>query len=222
MISVILPVYNGEKYLGQALESALSQERIPEEIFVVDNGSTDTTKEIALSFPEVRYCFLETANTAAARNHGIALSKGEYLAFLDQDDLWPSSKLRLQADFLDRNPACGGVIGKQQLYLEAGCEKPHWLKRAFLEGPQSGNLPSALLVRRSVFATTGLFDPSFSLADDVAWFLKAKHRGIWIEELEEVLVHRRIHGENNSGRYLLLQKEILKALGQSLAEKRSK
>lgn len=221
MISVILPAYNGEKYLGQALESALSQDRSPVEIFVIDNGSTDKTKEVVLSFPEVRYCFLEAANTAAARNCGIALSQGEYLAFLDQDDLWPRSKLRLQAEFLDRYPACGGVIGKQQLYLEAGCPKPHWLKRAFLEAPQSGNLPSALMVRRSVFSATGLFDPSFSLADDVAWFLKAKHRGVWIEELKEVLVHRRIHGENNSNRCLLLQKEILKALGQSLAERRS-
>lgn len=220
LVTVIIPAYNGEKYLCGAMQSVLKQDYPHIEIWVVDNGSTDRTGAIAQSFPQVLYRRTELADTAIARNLGLSLAKGEYIAFLDQDDLWPSHKISRQVNFLEIQTEYGAVIGLQEMYLEPGYTKPHWLKQAFLNTPQPAYLPSALMIRRSTLEITSEFNTAFPLASDVAWFLKAKHNGIAIGMIEEVLVYRRIHEENTSNNYLSCQKEILSALRNSLDERR--
>lgn len=220
LVSVIVPAQNGEAYIAEAIQSILSQDYPKIEILVVNNGSNDRTEEIVCSFPQVRYRELEVGDTALARNEGIAFAQGDYIAFLDQDDTWVSNKLRDQVQFLETHREYGAVIGLQNIYLEPGHEKPHWLKSSFLDSPQEGYLPSALMIRRSVLEATRGFDSNFSMASDVAWFLKAKHAGILIGSLDTVVVHRRIHGDNTSNRYLELQKQILRAIKSSLNERR--
>ena len=101
LISVIVPVYNGEKFLGDALASIFAQDYRPIEVIVIDDGSTDRTRAIAQSYPEVQYSYQDKQGSAVARNTGIENSRGELIAFLDADDLWIYNKLFIQAAYID-------------------------------------------------------------------------------------------------------------------------
>ena len=220
LVSVIIPAHNGGKYIGESIESVLMQDYPHFEIWVVDNKSSDHTKKVVDAYPQVHYIYSETADTCLARNKGILSSHGEYVTFLDQDDTWVKNKLNLQIEFLKSNPKYAAVVGFQKMFLEKGCQKPHWLKEIFLNQPQPGYLPSALMVRRSVLIDMGCFDSSFSFASDVAWFFKARHEGVLVGHLDDVLVNRRIHGENTSEKYKVLQHEILSVIKNSLQNRR--
>ena len=100
LVSVIIPVYNGEKYLRESIDSIFSQTYTPIEVIVVDDGSTDQSKAIARSFPQIRYLFQNNSGHASARNRGIRAANADYISFLDSDDLWLPEKLLLQiSDF---------------------------------------------------------------------------------------------------------------------------
>ena len=92
-VSVIIPVYNGEKYLAESIQSALAQEHAAIEILVVDNGSTDGTPSVAGAFPTIRYLRLQERGLAKALNRGVEQSGSRFVAFLDADDLWEPNKL---------------------------------------------------------------------------------------------------------------------------------
>src|SRR5664280_1650862 len=105
-VSVVIPTYNRLAYLREALDSVLAQTRAADEILVVDDGSTDGTEAAISALPApVRYLRQQNAGPAAARNHGLREAKGDWIAFLDSDDLWVPEKLEAQMDFLERNPA---------------------------------------------------------------------------------------------------------------------
>jgi glycosyltransferase involved in cell wall biosynthesis len=104
LVSVIVPVYNGERYLSAALESIFAQDYHPFEVIVVDDGSGDSSAAIAKSFKSVQYIYQTNQGIANAWNLGIDASKGELIAFLDCDDLWTPNKLRLQVDYLVNHP----------------------------------------------------------------------------------------------------------------------
>lgn len=223
LVSVIIPAHNGAAYIQEAIQSVLSQTYPHVEIWVIDNGSTDKTKEAALAFSKVHYVTLEgVSNTAYARNEGISRANGSFLAFLDQDDLWLPDKLEKQLDHLEKSPGIGAAICYQKMVLEPGHTKPHWLKKEFLEKSQPAYLPSALLAKRALFDQTDLFNPDFSLTSDVAWFFKAKHSGIDVALLPETLLIRRIHSDNASHRYLQIQKELLSVIHTSLQDRKRK
>lgn len=106
-ISVVIPVFNGERFLSDAIASALSQTLLPYEILVIDDGSTDGSTRIAESFgPPVRVIRQENRGEAAARNRGIEAAKGDWIAFLDCDDIWKREKLALQAALLSPGVDC--------------------------------------------------------------------------------------------------------------------
>lgn len=222
LISIIIPTYNGSAYLAETIHSALKQTYPYFEILVVDNDSKDQTAQIAKSFKEVRYFHLKTPDITQARNYGVMQAKGLLIAFLDHDDIWTPDKLSKQQAFLEENPQVSAVVCKQHLFLEKNHPKPHWLKQEFLKTPQPAYLPSALLMKRSAIEQTNLFDPAFALTSDVAWFFQAKTNGIRVELIPEVLLHRRIHNNNTSHRYIQTQKEILSIVHRSIAERRKK
>src|SRR4029079_2498347 len=105
LVSVIVPVYNGERYLREALESVFAQTYRAIEVIVVDDGSPDDSGTIGQSFPEVRYIHQTNQGVAAARNNGIEAARGEFFAFLDQDDLWVPEKLNVQVEYFLGHPA---------------------------------------------------------------------------------------------------------------------
>src|SRR6185503_10895386 len=124
LVSVIIPVYNGARYLRAALESVFAQTYRPFEVIVVDDGSIDDSGVIAQSFPDVSYMRQENQGVAAARNHGIEAARGDFFAFLDQDDLWTPEKLKLQIEYLLNHQDLGYTLTQQQYFLEPGTTLP--------------------------------------------------------------------------------------------------
>ncbi|MEM7334553.1 MAG: glycosyltransferase [Chloroflexota bacterium] len=120
-VSVIIPTYNNGRFLTQALHSVLQQNFTAHELIVVDDGSTDDTQSVLLPFQEkIKYVYQENSGSAVARNTGLALAQGEYIVFLDADDLLLPEKLAEQVDFLNQNPLVGMVHSGWYLIDEEG------------------------------------------------------------------------------------------------------
>jgi len=112
LVSVIIPVYNCERYLAEAIESVIIQNYRPIEIIVIDDGSTDGSADVAKKFGQAaRYCFLQHSGISAARNRGIDLAHGTFIAFLDADDIWVQNKLALQMAVFGKKPDLDMVFG---------------------------------------------------------------------------------------------------------------
>ncbi|WP_448584437.1 glycosyltransferase family 2 protein [Thermocrinis sp.] len=103
LVSIIIPVYNGERYIRQALESALSQTYPNKEVIVVDDASTDTTPRVAKDYPVIYHRNEKNMERAHSRNKGVEISKGEYLFFLDYDDLWEKDYIESSVEFLKKH-----------------------------------------------------------------------------------------------------------------------
>jgi hypothetical protein len=118
-VSVIIPTYNCARYLGRAIDSALTQTYKDYEIVVLDDGSTDDTKDVAMQYGgKITYLYQQNRGLAAARNQAISKASGELLAYLDADDMWYPEKLERQVAFLDVHPECGIVHSEMSIINE--------------------------------------------------------------------------------------------------------
>lgn len=203
LISCIVPVYNGERYLAETVDSILAQTHQPLEILVVDDGSTDRTATVAAGFgPRVRYCWQENAGEAAARNRGLSMAQTEFVAFLDADDLWHPEKLQRQIAWLRERPEvdlCFTCF--QNFWIPELADEQQRYQGLPLSQPQSAWSTSTLLARRSVFTKFGNFSDNGSLtpgSESMIWFLRAAERGAAIHVLPEILMYRRLHCANLS------------------------
>ncbi|MFO1520296.1 MAG: glycosyltransferase family A protein [bacterium] len=219
LVSVVIPVYNGEKFLSETLKSVFAQDYGFFEVVVVDDGSTDRSAEIAQSFP-AKYVRQANQGHAVAKNRGVEESKGEMLAFLDADDLWHPSKLTVQQGRMEANPGWGGSIHYQRLFLEPGTEMPvQFREKRFLED-HAANIPSALMVWRPAFEKVGLFDASYVHGNDSDWFFRAKDMGVTVGVVPETLLFRRLHGNNLTRQTPALRKDLLQAVRASVLRQR--
>lgn len=216
LVSVVVPAYNGERFVSAAIESALAQEYSPVEVVVVDDGSTDATPLIVGEYP-VRSIRQENRGQGAATNTGVAAANGELIALLDQDDLWFPAKLSRQVGALRGEPDAGGVVARLEILLEPGVPHPAWLPRS-IEYPWFP--PSSWLLHRSLFDTVGPFD-STSIIPDFDWMLRARDHGVVFEVLEEPLGKYRVHEENVSYRRSEMREHAFTALRQSLDRMRA-
>ncbi|MEP7313397.1 MAG: glycosyltransferase family A protein [Pseudomonadota bacterium] len=199
-ISCIVPVYNGARFLAEALDSILAQTLPPTEIIVVDDGSTDTTADVAKRYAaRVTYVHQANAGPGSARNHGIGLASGDYFAFLDADDLWHPEKLERQLRALEGNPAAGICLTfVQNFWVDELAEERERLRDHDFSKPVLGYVCQCLLARRSVFDLVGGFNESFRIGEDTDWFLRVDQAGIVKQVLTDTLVRRRLHGQNLS------------------------
>lgn len=221
LVSVVIPVRNMGRYLGDALRSVFAQDFRPIEVIVVDDGSTDDSAEVARSFSDVAYLHQVQQGVAAARNAGIARSRGEYVAFQDADDLWAPNKLALQVGWLLGHPETGYVAAHFRNFLEAGASRPAWVTEDQLNDAQKGGVPN-LLVRRSVFRKIGVFDPVHGSGSVLDWTVRAKDAGVIAGILPQVLLFRRIHDSNHSSRCQDGKGMRMKALKASIDRRRTK
>lgn len=221
LVSVIIPAYNGERYLSAALESVFAQTYRPLEVIVVDDGSTDDSGAIAQSFSEVVYIQQSNQGVAAARNRGIEAARGEFFAFLDQDDLWTPDKLKLQIRFFRNDPDLGYALTQQQFFLDPGASLPAWFRKELLATVHTGWVLGTLVVRRSAFEKIGNFATGYSAASDGDWFFRAKASGISMAVVPELLLLKRIHGANESARAREVLSELLKVVKSSLDRQRA-
>ncbi|OYY65630.1 MAG: hypothetical protein B7Y51_02740 [Burkholderiales bacterium 28-67-8] len=198
-ISVIVPVYNTERYLEEALRSLLAQTLRPAEIIVIDDGSTDRTPEIARAFGDViRYARQENAGSSAARNHGLRLARGEMIAFLDADDRYLANKLELQWMQFVEQP---------QLDLSV-CEvtdfwSPELPKRNGTDTYVAQSRPGQVctwLARRRLFDTVGVFmeEGALSHAEGTEIYLRVRESAAAVKHLPLSLVDRRLHDANKT------------------------
>jgi glycosyltransferase involved in cell wall biosynthesis len=205
-ISVVIPAFNAERFLGEAIESVLGQTLPPDQVVVVDNASEDRTGEVAAGYPEVTLERIEpNRGPAGGRNAGFRLTTGELIAFHDADDLMLPAKLETQAAHLGEHPEVGVVLGCQEILLEEGAALPFWHRATdtpVLMPPREATEdmtkvhPMTMLVRREVFESVGPFDEEIGPAEDVDWMMRAKEAGVEIARLEAALVLRRIHPAN--------------------------
>ena len=193
-VTVIVAAFNGERFLRETLESVFGQDFASFEVVFVDDGSRDGTGEIAQSFP-VRYVRQENRGLPAARNTGLALARGDLIAFLDDDDVLPSTKLSVQVRYLDEHPETGCVLGRQEWILEEGVEPPP-LVRDPIFGELGGIQLVTAMIRRRVLEELGGFDPSYRYAEDRDLFIRMREHGVEIAVLPEVVLHKRLHGSN--------------------------
>lgn len=193
-ISVVVPAWNAALHIGDAIDSVLSQSVTPDEIIVVNDGSTDHTCECVRKFGS-RITLIEQSNAgaAAARNRGIAEARGEAIALLDADDLMAPRRLELQGALLAHDPHCAIVLGKQQTFRSDPERLALGNGAAGSPAVRPGFVPSAATVRADAFALVGPFDPSLRIGDFLEWIRRAQSRGAPIREMEEVVAYRRLH-----------------------------
>ncbi len=195
-VSVLIPVFNGARFLAAALESVRAQTLAPSEIIVVDDGSSDGSAEVASRFPSVRVVRQENLGPAAARNRAVAEAGGDHLAFLDADDLWKPEKLARQMAGLRARPELGWFVCRHQFLLDEGEPRPRWAPDAEREAEMVAWLPSATLVRSDCFVLTKGFDESLRYGEDLDWFSRARDLGFQGGVVDEQLLIRRVHRTN--------------------------
>lgn len=222
-VSAIVPLYNGALCIGSALDSIAAQTRLPIEIIVVDDGSVDrgmsVVAEWARSTSLLVRCLSQTnAGPGAARNTAIAQAQGNVFAFLDQDDIWHPGKLARQVLQLESDPQLDVVLAHMDTRLAAGQTLPDWMRERQL-GHQPGWLPGTLVARRRAFERIGLFDDSFRVGSDFAWFGRMRDAGLHWRMLDDVLLTHIIHGGNQSSDRRV-KSDLLRAVRESIERKR--
>ena len=220
LVSVIVAVRNGERFIASAIRSILNQDYRPVEIIVVDGHSQDGTAAIARSFEHVHYVFQQNQGIADAYNLGIDATHGEIIAFLSHDDLWLPGKLSRQVNYLLEHRQIQYTIAMMQYFLEPGAAIPPGFKKELFDGPRVGRVMETLVARRSLFDAIGGFDSGMALAEDADWYARANDRNVPMAIMPEVLLHKRIHNANASSDALTSNRELLKALKRSIERKR--
>lgn len=198
-VSCIVPVFNGERYLEEALDSILAQTSPPAELIVVDDGSTDATPQIVESYTDrIRYFRQSNRGPAAARNRGILAANGDLLAFLDADDLWLPEKLERQVAFLHDHPDVDLCLTHYRNFWapELAAERERYRDHPLGQTCSSFNIDT-LLARRAVF-DDGLFNEALRNGENTDWFLSARRRGARAEMLPDELARRRFHGASTT------------------------
>jgi len=201
LISTVIPVYNGEKYLAEAIESVIYQTYRPLEILVVDDGSTDDTASITKRFAsKVRYHFQPNRGAGAARNTGIELARGDFLAFLDADDFWVEEKLMVQIAHFADDPNLDMVFGHIKQFYSPELKKDDKEKIKIPFESMPGCHAGTMLIKRDAFLRVGPFGEDWELAEFIDWYARAKELGLKNLMLPDILMLRRIH-KGNQGVY---------------------
>ena len=206
ILSIVIPVWNGEKYIEESIRSALSiklPEKITElEILVADDGSEDASAQIAGSFPEVTVLRLSHRNTAAARNAGIRKSKGEFLFFLDADDvLEENAAMNLLGPLLE-DPSVMVTIGLTEDFISPELTPDEKRKLLPRTDPYEGCIAGCVMTRRQVLLENdaGLFDETLTSGEGVDWLLKLRQSGKEVRKVPATTCRRRLHLTNTGRR----------------------
>jgi glycosyltransferase involved in cell wall biosynthesis len=206
-VSVIIPTYNSAKYILDAIESVFAQTYSNLEIIVVNDGSTDTTKDILRPYRnEFVYLEQNNAGPAAARNFGIDNARGDFISFLDSDDIWAANKLERQMEVFFSNPDVGMVYSKFVDFHDRSRKELSVYPRELHSGMLFDLLLttpllllSSIVVRTKILKELGGFDEGLITAEDTHLYLRIA-RNYRIIGVPDILVRRRIHDHNLSFR----------------------
>lgn len=203
-VSVVIPTYNSAHFLGEALQSVFDQTFKDYELIVVDDGSTDETKQIVAEYGDkIKYIFQENSGPASAKNNGIRNSVGKYIAFLDADDLWLPTKLEKQVKTFQQSPELAMIFTEHSVFNDRGIYLALIGKRKrLIKGDIARNIflhngvaTPTVIVRKEIFNKIGLFEEDLYMAeDDNMWVRIAANFDV--ELIDEPLAKYRIHSRS--------------------------
>jgi glycosyltransferase involved in cell wall biosynthesis len=215
LISVIIPTNNRGQFVAEAIQSVLAQTWRQLELIIVDDGSTDNTWQAVVrhSDPRLRYVWQETAGRSVARNNGASQARGQFLAFLDSDDVFLQNTLELHLAAMNRLPEPGMVMGGYEYTDIAGCSlgaRRPWLSGGDL-GPKGWLFdcyatPSSVLLDRAWFERVGGFDRNVEIAEDWDLWLRLAYAGCPMRWTKAIVYRYRVH-DNNSIREVTIRRE---------------
>jgi glycosyltransferase involved in cell wall biosynthesis len=222
LISCIVASFNCEKYIAEAVSSILDQTYKNIEIIIADGGSTDSTKEVIKKFNyDINFAAQKTLSPAATRNFGVQSSKGNYIAFLDADDLWHPEKLTRQMNCFNADPGIDLCITYAEMFWSGDLKNE---KVFFKNHPRTKPIPgyatTTLLARKNVFEKTGEFNNDLWFTDAAEWFIRAKESGLKIYVIEEALTFHRMHRSNLTKRKSEESREEFLALVKSVIDRK--
>jgi glycosyltransferase involved in cell wall biosynthesis len=219
-ISVVIPVFDGERLLAEAIESVLAQSLPADEVVVVDDGSTDGSAKVAESFgPPVRVLRRPHRGVAAARNAAVEESDGELIAFQDADDLMKPDRLERQVAALGRASSPALTLGRAEVRGEDDFAPPSWLEWAYANSDRY--TPATLIATRSAMELVGPFDETMRRGSDTDWLLRALEAGLRPVLMEEDVIVRRFHGGNLSYGYEGYRRAMFGILRRRAARQRT-
>jgi len=221
LVSVVVPVHNGEEYLREALDSIGRQAHVPIEIIVVDDGSADQSAAIARGAEtDVRLISQHHRGLPAARNQGLMAARGEYIGFLDCDDLWTEHKLALQLGILGMYPEIAVVLGHTRRMWRSPTGHGASIETHLDEPVLALNLGAAL-IRRSTYDVVGRFDEAISHSHDWDWFMRARELDVVLVVHDDVTVLYRRHGGNMTNQWSESMTSFAQMIHKSIARRRS-
>lgn len=195
-VSVVIPTWNRAALLPDAIESVRAQAYDDMEIIVVDDGSADDTAAVLSRYGDrIRVLRQDNAGPAAARNRGIAVARGDLIAFVDSDDLWTPDALARRIDAFDRDPATQIALGQTRVTLLRSDAGGAPLSEPVAE-PAFATLFGAALCRRQVFESVGLPDTALRTGEDVDWFVRTREANVSTTLVNAVTHVVRRHGGN--------------------------
>jgi len=229
LVSIIIPVYNGEKYIEECLRSVYQQSYHPIEIIVIEDGSTDNSLNLIKQMPgEKKVIPQQNKDVSQARNVGIKNSKGQFIAFLDQDDVWEKEKLEKQVNAFREEPDMDLVFTDSFKFNDEG-EKRHPIDKHKIASQLNDQnlfstlirknvlMPSAVMVKKESIEKAGLFDPGFKTCGDYEMWLRMAALGMKFLYLPEPLALYRQHAKNTYKKSGIMHEDRLKALEVAFA-----
>jgi glycosyltransferase involved in cell wall biosynthesis len=199
LVSVVVPVFDGARFLSECLASLVAQHHPAMEILVVDDGSTDDSAAIADGYPEVRVLRRAHEGLGATRNAGVEAAIGDLISFCDSDDWWKPTKASVIVAHLAAHPDVDIALCRQDTHFEPGVERPDWLNVDQRFGDLDGVQPTSGLFRRRVFEQLR-YRTDMPAGSDFNLLVQARAAGFGIAVVDEVLQYRRIHGSSMTDR----------------------
>lgn len=197
-IDIIIPSYNSQKYLAEAVDSCRSQTLSPARIIIVDDGSTDGSDDFARSLEGVEVFAQPNSGAGVARNLGIAKSSADYVFLFDADDTIEPFTLEVLSGALAAEPSAVAAFGQTVDFFSPELTEEERRPRRLQDKPSFGRLPGCSLIKRELFAlaSVGLFNPAFKHGEVVDWHSRFRDSGLKYVNIEQVVHRRRIHLSN--------------------------
>ena len=221
LVSVMITVYNGARYLSEAIESVLAQTYPSVELIVADDGSTDGSGDVAKRYGgALTYLPNDHVGMAAARNRAVDLARGDYFAFLDADDRFTSDKLERQMNAFADDPELDVVFGHVTEFVSPDVDPEASLR---LRAPRTNvawRTPNLMLIKRDSFFRVGPFSTSLRVAIGLDWFARATEIGLKSHVPPIIVLERRLHAENNGIRQRDSVLQYVQVVGRSINRRR--
>ena len=219
LVTSIIPAFNREKYIAEAIESVLNQTYRNIEIIVIDDGSTDNTPRILSSYNgKIKYFLQPNSGASAARNSGISKASGDFISFLDSDDLWEKNKISLQMECFENNPGIDICLCNTKIFSEK--KITDFDQKYIIATPYH---LCSILIKKDVLKRVGYFKTNLKSGEDTDFFLRIKEMGIPLKILQDKLVYIRIHANNLTKDFKIRDKEaVFSGIKNALNKRRNK